>query len=66
LSKEQSPDIFNQNARSLKERLRAVAALKPGDELPDWLPVQNWAPIFSHLCTEAADKIEALELLSII
>lgn len=46
--------------RDIVERLRAIAELKPGNELPDWLPLTHWAPMFSAVCIEAADLITAL------
>lgn len=46
--------------QSLVGKLRAIAALKPGDPLPHWLYGENnnWAVKFSAMCNEAADDLE--------
>jgi hypothetical protein len=42
---------------SLLGRLDAVAALKPNDSPPEWLPPNGWGSAISELCREAAAEI---------
>ena len=41
------------------ERLRELAACKPGDQIPTWMTTANgWGGPLSELCSAAADLIE--------
>lgn len=47
---------------TLIEKLRQVAALKAGEQFPDWLiGTSGWGEPLAELCREAADRLEKLE-----
>ena len=56
-------DLGGSPLTDVVKRLESVAALVPGSELPDWLPVTNWAPVFQALLKEAAMEIRTLRAL---